>query len=370
MDAPANNSQSETKQSRKRANRYFIIFLLVLVAVLFLNTVKLFFVHIILASVFTVLFHPMYLWLKKYVRKRGIASILSCLLILLILLVPLSFVFNIIVRQTIDLAEDAGPKIREIYDRGEEGLLGKVYESRIGKRFKLRQFDWSATLEKNVNTLSNITIAIINQAYKSTFSFVTTVFITLFIMFYLFMDGDRILNSMKYIFPLDTPYENMFAERFTAIARSTVRGTFVIGCIQGTMGALTFLVFGVKAWMVWGIIMVILSLLPFVGSALIMIPAGVIKIIMGHAWQGIAIIAINVFIISVIDNVLRPRLVGHSAKMHDLLIFFSTIGGISVFGVAGFIVGPVIAALFLSILEIYSVEFKSHLDEPRDSNTG
>jgi predicted PurR-regulated permease PerM len=112
----------------------------------------------------------------------------------------------------------------------------------------------------------------------------------------------------------------------------------------------------------WGVVMAILSIIPMVGAWLVMYPAATIMIITGHVGEGIAIFLIAAIIIGNIDNVLTPRLVGREAGMHDLLIFFSTIGGISLFGVMGFILGPVIAALFLTILDIYGVEFKSQLD--------
>ncbi|HPD60771.1 MAG TPA: AI-2E family transporter, partial [Thermodesulfobacteriota bacterium] len=104
------------------------------------------------------------------------------------------------------------------------------------------------------------------------------------------------------------------------------------------------------------------SVIPMLGAWLVMYPAAVIMLVMGHIWQGIALFLISTLIISSVDNVLQPRLVGRSSGLHDLLIFFSTLGGISMFGAMGFIIGPIIAALFVSILDVYGIEFKSHLD--------
>ena len=115
--------------------------------------------------------------------------------------------------------------------------------------------------------------------------------------------------------------------------------------------------------------MVILSIIPLVGSWLVLYPAAIIQVITGHVWQGIAIVVVTLVIIANLDNLLRPRLVGRDAGMHDLMIFFSTIGGISVFGIMGFIIGPVIAVFFLTILDIYSIEFKSTLDISQGSTT-
>ncbi|MFQ5631864.1 MAG: AI-2E family transporter, partial [bacterium] len=117
-----------------------------------------------------------------------------------------------------------------------------------------------------------------------------------------------------------------------------------------------------SAPVVWAMVMMVLSIIPMVGAWAVLIPAAIIEMVMGNIWQSIAILLISSFIIGNVDNLLRPKLIGRDTGMHDLLIFFSTIGGLSLFGLMGFIVGPVIAVLFLTVLNIYSIEFKSQLD--------
>ncbi len=127
---------------------------------------------------------------------------------------------------------------------------------------------------------------------------------------------------------------------------------------------------GVDSPILWGVVMVILSVIPLVGAWLVLHPAAIVQLIWGIYWQGITILLVMLLVIGSIDNLLRPRLVGRDAGMHDLMIFFSTLGGISVFGIMGFIIGPVIAVFFLTILDIYSVEFKSTLDLAQNANLG
>ena len=131
---------------------------------------------------------------------------------------------------------------------------------------------------------------------------------------------------------------------------------------QGTFGGLTLAVFGVGHAILWGVVMVILSVIPVVGAWLVLYPAALIQILLGHTWQGVGIFLVTTIVISNIDTLLRPRVVGREAGMHDLMIFFSTLGGIAVFGIMGFIIGPVIAVFFMTLLDIYSIEFKSTLD--------
>jgi predicted PurR-regulated permease PerM len=185
-------------------------------------------------------------------------------------------------------------------------------------------------------------------------------------MFYFFRDGEKIVERIKYLSPLDERYEDQILNRFLSVSRATIKGTLVLAIIKGTMGGITFWIFGVTSPILWGVIMVLLSIIPLVGAWLVMYPAGIILILTGDVWQGIAIILIAAIPIGNIDNILMPKLVGRDTGMHELLVFISTLGGLSVFGIMGFLIGPIIAAMFVTILDVYSVEFRQHL-EPRPS---
>jgi predicted PurR-regulated permease PerM len=180
-------------------------------------------------------------------------------------------------------------------------------------------------------------------------------------MFYFFRDGPMLLRKLKYFSPIADRYEEELIGRFLAVSRATIKGTLLVALIKGVLGGLTFWAFGIEAPVLWGVVMVFLSILPVVGAWVIMCPAALILMLSGQVWQGIALFLIAVVVIGSIDNVLEPVLIGRDASMHELLVFFSMIGGIGVFGVMGFIVGPVIAALFLTLLDIYGKEFNKQL---------
>ena len=135
----------------------------------------------------------------------------------------------------------------------------------------------------------------------------------------------------------------------------------LIALIQGFLAGLTLWIFGVDSAILWGVVAILFSIVPMVGAWLVLYPAALIQLISGHVWQGVGIILVTTLFISHVDNLLRPRLVGQEAGMHDLMVFFSTLGGIGLFGAVGFIVGPVIAAHFLSVLDIYSTKFAAEL---------
>jgi predicted PurR-regulated permease PerM len=346
-----------------RVSRYFLIGLLAVVTLAFIPIIRFFVVPLILATTFTALFFPLYRrWYRTFKGNRGIASLATCAVLLLGLLIPAYVVIHLVVQQAFDLYTIAEPTIKELFEKGEESRIVQWFLNLpIVSWLQLQRIDWLSALQETVRASSGLVTTVINRTSAGVFSLVLNLFVMLFTMFYFFMDGENIIQRIKFLSPLRSEYEDLIFSRFLLISRATVKGTFLIGVTQGTLGALTLLIFGVRAWLLWGFVMVILSIIPMVGAWLVLIPAAVIQIILGNVWQGIGIVLSSTIVISNVDNLIRPRLVGYGAKMHDLMIFFSTLGGIAVFGVMGFIIGPAIAALFITIVDIYGAEFQDQL---------
>lgn len=364
-------SRRSQKLQAEKFSRGYLLLLLVLVSVLFFNVVKIFLIPVLLATVFTSLFYPLYeKLLKVFGNRRNLSSILCCLILFLGLIIPVYIVADLVYREAVNLFQTAVPKVREIIEKGDEGLLGDIKNAPILARLDLENVNWQSSLQDLVKNAGNLFVQVLNKTWGGTFQAVgviTDLFITLFTMFYFFRDGDRLLKRMKYLSPLEDVYEEGLIYRFVSISRATVKGTLLIGIVQGTVGGLALWIFGVGSPILWGVVMVILSVIPLVGAWLVLYPAAIVQFILGNVWQGVGIIVLTVVVIANIDNLLRPRLVGRDAGMHDLMIFFSTLGGLSVFGIMGFIIGPVIAVFFLTILDIYSIEFKSTLDIAQSS---
>ncbi len=358
------------KQRAAQFSRVYLLLLLLLTSILFFNLIKFFLVTILLAAVFTALFYPLYeKFLKIFRNNRSASAILCCLALLLGLMIPVYIIADLVSGEAIDLYKTAEPKISEIINKGDEGFLGTIKNYPIVKQFNLDTIDWQSSLQDIAKNMATIIGKVINKTFKGTFQVLTDLFITLFIMFYFFRDGDKLINRIKYLSPLDDRHEEVLMQRFISVSRATIKGTLLIGLAQGTLGGLTLWIFGVASPILWGAVMVILSIIPLVGGWLVLYPAAIIQLILGNTWQGIAIMIVAAVVISNVDTLLRPRLVGRDAGMHDLLIFFSTIGGISLFGIMGFIIGPVIAVFFLTILDIYSIEFGATLDIAQDSSS-
>jgi len=150
-------------------------------------------------------------------------------------------------------------------------------------------------------------------------------------------------------------------DRFTSVTRATLKGTAVIGVLQGGLAGLAFAVAGIEAAVFWGTVMAVLSIIPAVGSALVWVPAAIILAAGGNYLKAVGLVLFCGLVVGSLDNLLRPRLVGKDTQMHDLMIFFGTLGGIALFGVIGFVIGPIIAALFVTIWDIYGEAFRDYL---------
>jgi predicted PurR-regulated permease PerM len=187
--------------------------------------------------------------------------------------------------------------------------------------------------------------------------------VMLYAMFFFLMDGDKLIRKMLYYLPLENDEESRMLDRFTSVARATLKGTAVIGVLQGGLAGLALAVAGIPSAVFWGVLMVLLSILPGIGTALIWLPAAGILGASGHWPQAIGLVLFCGIVVGGLDNVLRPKLVGKDTQMHELLIFFGTIGGIMMFGFVGFIIGPIVAALFTTVWDIYGITFKDILPE-------
>jgi predicted PurR-regulated permease PerM len=366
-DAPLESSNNSRGQFEVWS-RYTIVILFVIICIAFYPIMKSFFIPIIIAAVFASLLYPLYSFFYKLLwKKASLASFLTCFAVISVVLVPSLLILQSVIQQMKEFYQIALPWFSEIMQSWQDyPIVERFKNSSIGQ-WLIKEVDWKAFGNNLSRSVASLATIIANKTYTGVFGIVADLVIMLFTLFYFFIDGKRIVTIIRYLLPLKEKYQDMAVSSFSLISRAIIKGTIIIGLLVGFASAITLLIFGVKTWLFWGFIVVIISIIPLLGPSLVMIPAGVIKILTGNIWQGIGILLVTLIVIVNIDNVIRPRIVGGSARMHDLLVFFSTIGGLSVFGVWGFVIGPIIAALFLTILNIYSEEFRPQLSSREKS---
>ncbi|HXU46037.1 MAG TPA: AI-2E family transporter [Thermoanaerobaculia bacterium] len=348
---------------KQRLSRYFFVFVLIATTALFFYMVRDFLVPVLLATVFCTLFYPLFERLARRLGgRRSLAAFLCCLVLLCGLVAPFYWVAALVVDEAVQFYNSAEAQVRALLERGDAGPLGAIQRTAWFRELRLDRFDWKAGIQDAATTAGAALATVVRATSTGTIQVVLVLFMTLFTMFYFFRDGDRLMARLKYLIPLPEAHEDSIISRFASVARATVRGTLVIALVQGSLAGLILWMFGIRSPILWAVVATVLSVVPLIGAWVVLLPAAVYLLAIGQVWQGIAMLALTIVVVGNIDNVIRPRLVGKEAGMHDLMVFFSTLGGIAVFGAMGFIVGPVIASLFLAVLEIYVLEFKDELD--------
>jgi predicted PurR-regulated permease PerM len=280
----------------------------------------------------------------------------------LLVLLPLIVLLGVVVAQAIKVGQSITPWVQK--QMSEPAAFSNLLES-IPFYDQIKPYH-ELILRKAgemVSLLSSFLINHLQSLTKVTVNFLFMLFILLYSMFFFLIDGQKLLHKILYYLPLEDREEQQILDKFTSVTRATLKGTAVIGILQGGLAGVAFAVLGIPSAVFWGAIMTVLSIIPGIGTMLVWGPAAIILAAAGNYFKAAGLALFCGLVVGGIDNLLRPRLVGKDTKMHELLIFFGTLGGIAFFGVIGFIIGPIIAALFVTIWDIYGLVFCDVLPE-------
>lgn len=355
---------------RPNINKMILLILLFLISAVFLAMIRHFLMALLLAGIFAALAQPIYGKLSRRLGgRRRLASLLTLLLFILVVLLPLTGLAGILTAQALDVAQSITPWVqRQIAHPGAffRYLQEFPYYDQIAP-YREEIFRKAGELASNG---SFFLVNVLKAGAVGTVNFFFLIFIFLYTGYFFLIEGRALLNRIMYYLPLENRDENRLLEKFTSVTRATLKGTAVIGVLQGGLAGLAFAALGIDAAVFWGTIMTVLSVIPGIGSALIWVPAAIILAASGEFIKAIALALFCGIAVGSLDNVLRPRLVGKDTQMHDLMIFLSTLGGLALFGLIGFVVGPIIAALFVTIWDIYGEAFRDILPLVDDGQGG
>jgi predicted PurR-regulated permease PerM len=333
-------------------------FLLLLVAVtLAFGWILLpFFGAVFWGAVLAIVFAPLNRRVCRRLNGReNLAAVLTLTVILVLVVLPLAVVTSVLVQEG-----------TSIYRRIQSGDLDFA---RYFEQIVAALPAWAASLLERLglNDISDLQRrltasasqggqAIVTRAFdigQNTLDFVVSFFITLYLAFFLLRDGSGLARRIWSAIPLDADSKRDLSVKFATVIRATVKGNILVAAAQGALGGIALWYLGVHGAVVWAVLMAFLSLLPAIGAAIVWLPVAIYFLVTGQVWQGIALIAWGTIVIGLVDNVLRPLLVGKDTKMPDYLVLISTLGGMALFGLNGFVIGPVIAAMFLAAWDIF-----------------
>ena len=345
-----------------RFRQAFLLLLVAAISIAFVAMIRAFILTILLAAIFAALSYPMYRWLCRRLRP-ALAAIVTLLALLTLVMAPLLAVLGVGANEALRVTETIRPQLEQVVQRPGEfnrrlrGLPGYHYI----EPYRAQIFTKAGEL---VGSISAFMFAALSATTRATAVFIFHFVILLYTMFFFLIGGPRLLRGVLAYLPLTETDKDRMLGQFVSVTRATLKGTILIGAAQGVLGGLAFWAAGIDGPIFWGTVMTVLSIIPGIGGALVWVPASIILMTTGEVWRGLLLAAFCGLIIGSVDNLLRPLLVGRDTQMHELLIFFSTLGGLMLFGVMGFIIGPILAALFVTVWEMFGTAFRTSLAEP------
>jgi predicted PurR-regulated permease PerM len=340
--------------------RVFVALVLATTA-FFLWMVRAFLVPIFWAAVFAILFQPLFMWLKhRFGGRRTLAALVSTLAVVFAVLVPSALLVAAVAQQALWLYQRIATgevNLQAPVDFVERHLPAAtrfLAEYGVGTEQVRTSLEGAAIFATQY--IAGQALALGQNVLIATILFL----LMLYLLFFFFRDGDRILRGVIRAVPMGDLREERLMRKFAQVSRATVKGTLVVAVVQGVLGGVLFSLVGIQAAVFWGVMMGILSILPAVGPMLVWLPAAVILLATGALWHGLVVIVCGILIVSMVDNLLRPILVGRETHMPDYLVLVATLGGLTVFGIAGFVAGPIVAALFLVMWDMFADEYAPH----------
>lgn len=290
---------------------------------------------------------PVDRWLRRRGHSGAVSAAITTAAVVLVILIPLTLVTAAVVRQGAEAADALHQGVVKLLDPN-----GWAFQ-KIDRYFDLDPIRDPKVLATKLGAIGGAVATRSLGLIGGVLGGVVQVFFVLFTLYYLLRDAERIMPAVRRSLPLSDEQVDVVFRRTSDVISASVNGVLVIAAIQGFLGMIAFLIVGLPSALLWGVVMFLLSTIPMAGAAVVWVPAAIYLAFTGHWVKAIFLVAWGSLVIGLIDNLLRPKLVGQRAKLHELIIFFAVLGGLQVFGVLGLFVGPVVAAIALALVEVF-----------------
>ncbi len=334
-------------------NTVFFSFLIA-VSLVFALILLPFFKPILWAIILSVVFYPLNKRIEKKIKNGAISSTITIAIILLLLFTPLYLVGSMVLKEAVDLYQNTTSYSIQTAVSNTSELL-QIFGINVSKEQLL-------SLAQNTGkTVASVSYNLASSATKSFTTFFVQFFLMLYILFFTLKDAEKYINKIKHILPLGTQRENVLFNRIATVIRAIFKGTLAIAVLQGFVGSLFLFIAGVESVALWGAVMTILALIPALGPALVLALFAFVLFIQGNLLSALVLV-FGIALVSVLDNILRPILVGKQTHIPDVFILISVLGGIYLWGISGFVLGPVFAGVFLTMWDMFEKIYKKELD--------
>lgn len=353
--APQTTVEAAPEPPTARAGPRLLLVLLVVVSLAFAVVLTPFLSPILWGLIVALVFAPVFRRALRWTgQRRTLAALLTLGGVVLLVVLPLSMLGLALLREASDVFDrlqsgewDPAAYLRRLFD-ALPAWVGTLLD-----RFGLTSFN---TIQRRVNAsvsqgVQPVALVVVDIG-QDTFNFLAKLFVALYLAFFMIRDGDAIARTLRDALPLPMVHKRALFHTFATVLRATVKGHLMVALVQGALGGLAFWALGIQASLLWAVLMALLSLLPVVGSGLVWLPMALYLMASGALWPGLALVAYGVLVIGLIDNLLRPILVGKDTRLPDYVVMLSTLGGLATLGINGLVLGPAIAALFVAVWQI------------------
>lgn len=346
--------------SKRRVSPWFLLALLLLLGFVAFRLVGVFLSYVLFGLFLAYLTYPAYAWLLRRVKRPAVAATLMLVLMTIAVLVPLAFLFAELVTQVQNVVATAGvADPQAILDQMAQrinALLGlppqDPDEASPGSSLVNDVYD-------NIqDTLTHWVRALPRQLAEG----VIGVFLLAYVLYYSYTDGARWIQALREILPMQADHRETLFREVGHVIRGVMYGTILMSALQAGLAAIGFYIFGVPNVALWSVLVFILALLPIVGAPMIWVPWGLYLIYIGETFNGVGLLLYSAVLVNGIEHVIRPKLIGSVADIHPLLVLLGVVGGLAVFGFIGFILGPLVLSVFMTVLHLYRKEFAKRLD--------
>jgi len=326
----------------KSKNAYFII--LAITTILLSMVLIDYLIPVFWAIIFSILFSPFYNWLNEKIDRPSLSSSITIFIILLLFILPSILFLGAITNEVFKIVSmlESGD-----FEIGSSSIIPSI-ENAISLTGLNIEYIYKQ-LNQFVYSLSQLTYTTLMRVTENIFSFIVSSLIMIYLLFFFLKDGENIINNCVSIFPMDDAHERYLLDQFHQVTKVTIKGTFIVAFSQGFLGFLILSILNIQGAILWGFLMALFSILPGIGTAIVWLPITIFLIYSGMWLQGLILLLSGLFIIGLVDNLLRPYLISKETSLPDYLVLLTTIGGISLFGISGFVIGPIIASLFISL---------------------